>query len=206
MVKTKLLGVAVITFAVVSPAHSQTGCFWPAPSASNGGYAIIAPPRSNAAAIKNETSAARAEEEQPDVFAGFDDEMAARNAGKESGDIEFPVDWHTFNELEAEAREQRTEEDLASDRERFGESPKREAATRARRDRWDEMIRERVGPPSDEKQTVREPGPGVKGPTYDNWPNPISAGRYSSWGTNEALRIIDAEQDIRQDREEDFGR
>lgn len=33
--------------------------------------------------IKDGASAARAEAEQPDVFAGFDEEMGARNAGKE---------------------------------------------------------------------------------------------------------------------------
>ena len=136
--------------------------------------------------------------EQPEVFYGFDEEMAAENVGKESRDIEFPVDWQTFNELEATARHQRTEEDIESDRERFGVSPKRDQAMRERRGRWERMIRERVGPPSNEKRFVREPGP----PAYNNWPNPISSTCGSSWGTNEALRIIDEEQDIRQDLEE----
>lgn len=116
MVKTKLLAVAGITlafFAVVSLAYSQT----------QGGEKPKA--KLFDEVIKDEASADVAEEAHPEVFAGFDDEMAARNAGKESGDVEFPVDWKTFNELEAEARGEKFDRDLndelRSRQERFGQ-------------------------------------------------------------------------------------
>ena len=213
MVKTKLLAVAGITlafFAAVSLAFSQT----------LGGEKPKA--KLFDEVIKDEASADVAEEAHPEVFAGFDDEMAARNA-EEFGDVEFPVDWKTFNELEAEARGEKFDPDLndelRSRQERFGQlSPEADKKIRESRDRKEnellEGIREREGPPAERPQvrhddpriehypntavqTFRHPEhtPGIF-PTYE-FANPDE-----HMGYEDALRVIDAEQDIRQDLEE----
>jgi hypothetical protein len=165
-------------------------------------------------AIADETAAAIEEAERPDVFAGFNEEMAKENVGKESGDIEFPVDWKTFSELEATARGEAREREIKNDRERFGSSPKRERSMREREANWERQIRERVGPPALIQEAQRERDllfsnqpdlrhaiPGHPGGILA--PTPLLSNRYSSWGTNEALRIIDEQQDIRQDIEDE---
>jgi hypothetical protein len=155
-------------------------------------------------AIADETAAEIEEAERPDVFAGFNEEMAEENAGKESGDVEFPVDWKTYNELEATARGEARERQIESDRERFGSSPKRERSMREREANWERQIRERVGPPAELPYIPMTPIPGHPGYYRGGaYPTPLSSNRYSSWGTDEALRIIDEQQDIRQDIEDE---
>jgi hypothetical protein len=168
MVKTKLLGVAGITFvffAIVSPAYSQT----------QGG-------------------------DKPKAKL-FDDVIK-----KDSGDVEYPFDVETYNELEAEARHQRSEELIESDRERFGANPKREQSIRDRETDIEDRIRARPGLPEPEPNLPIEPIPGHPGYFRGGHaPTPESANEGSSFGVHEGIKFIDEEQDIRQDVEDLTG-